>query len=57
MQLEKLSTESATQQWHDASPRLVAMAEGDQLWLDMRSVFPRWDQQLVTAVEDLTATE
>ena len=57
LQLEKLSTESATRRWHDCSPRLVARAEGVHLWLDMRSVFPRWDQQLVTAVEDLPAAE
>ncbi|MCH7751811.1 MAG: hypothetical protein IH898_06610 [Planctomycetes bacterium] len=57
VELEKLSTESVTRQWHDSSPRLVTRVEGDQLWLDMRSVFPRWDQQLVTAVEDLKAAE
>lgn len=57
LQLEKLSTESATRKWHNGSPRLEVRVEGDQLWLDMRSVFPRWDQQLVTAVEDLSAAE
>ncbi len=57
IELEKLSAESATRQWHDGSPRLVARVEGERLWLDLRSVFPRWDQQLVTAVEDLPAAE
>jgi len=55
LQLENLSCESAMQAWHDGSPRLAARLEVDQLWLDLRSVFPRWDQQLVAAVEDLSS--
>jgi len=35
----------------EASPQLIARTERDELWLDLRSVFPRWDQQLVAEVD------
>ncbi len=33
------------------SPVIVGREQQDALWLDLRAVFPRWDQQLVTALE------
>lgn len=57
VQPAKLATENVLQQWHDRSPRLVPRTQDDSLWLDLRAVFPRWDQQLVAAVEDLKPAE
>ncbi len=34
-----------------AAARVVAREQQDAVWLDLRSVFPRWDQQLVAAFE------
>lgn len=36
-----------------SSPGLLTRAEGDRLLIDLRPVFPRWDQQLIAAVEGL----
>ena len=55
--LKDLSTDEVIGQWRDSSPRLVARVDGDQLFLDLRSVFPRWDQQLVSAVENLAVAK
>jgi hypothetical protein len=33
-----------------ASPQILARVQQEEIWLDLRGVFPRWDQHLVTAV-------
>ena len=43
-------------QLHEANPRIIFRQEQNeqhegQLWLDLRGVFPRWDQHLVAAFE------
>ncbi len=37
----------------EAAPKLLIRVESDRLLLDLRSVFPRWDQQLVARIEAL----
>lgn len=32
-------------------PVIVPRLEGDSIWLDFRSIFPRWDQQLAAALQ------
>lgn len=54
--LQNLSADDVFEQWSEASPRVAARAVGKQVQLNLRSVFPRWDQQLVTAVENLTVS-
>ena len=45
------SVQELSQQLEAASTKVVAREQQDALWLDLRSVFPRWDQQLVAAFE------
>ena len=33
-----------------SSPHVVGREQPDAIWLDLRAVFPRWDQQVVTAL-------
>ena len=35
----------------DTSPQILARVQQEEIWLDLRGVFPRWDQHLVTALE------
>ena len=55
--LRNLSADEAIGQWSESTPRVAARPVGDQVQLNLRSVFPRWDQQLVTAVENLTVSK
>jgi len=34
----------------DATPQVVARVQENEIWLDLRGVFPRWDQHLVSAL-------
>lgn len=54
LRLESLSTDEAIRQWCETTPRVVSRTIGDEIHFDLRSVFPRWDQQLITSVENLT---
>ena len=45
------SVQDLAQLLHDSSPQVVGREQQDAIWLDMRAVFPRWDQQLVMAGE------
>jgi hypothetical protein len=35
----------------EATPQILARVQQEEIWLDLRGVFPRWDQHLVSAVE------
>jgi L-seryl-tRNA(Ser) seleniumtransferase len=35
---------------HEAAPQVVARVQHEEIWLDLRAVFPRWDQHLIAAV-------
>jgi len=35
-----------------SSPQILGREQQDAVWLDLRAVFPRWDQQLISAVEN-----
>ncbi|MDZ4658644.1 MAG: hypothetical protein SH868_13795 [Bythopirellula sp.] len=35
----------------DASPQILASVQQEEIWLDLRGVFPRWDQHLVATIE------
>jgi seryl-tRNA(Sec) selenium transferase len=35
----------------ESSPQILAQMQQEEIWLDLRGVFPRWDQQLVAAFE------
>ena len=41
----------------DAPQQIVAREVGDSWWIDLRAVFPRWDQQLVSVFQSPSATE
>ncbi len=34
----------------EASPQILARVEQEEIWLDLRGVFPRWDQHLVATI-------
>lgn len=34
----------------EATPQVLARVQQEEIWLDLRGVFPRWDQHLVAAV-------
>jgi hypothetical protein len=34
----------------EAAPQVLARVQQEEIWLDLRGVFPRWDQHLVAAV-------
>ncbi len=53
----ELTADEVIQRWREGMPRVAARAAGKQVHLDLRSVFPRWDQQLVSAVENLTVSK
>lgn len=57
LRLEHCSAEAALAKWHTMTPRVIARFQGNTLELDLRSVFPRWDEQLLTAVENLTVAK
>ena len=46
------SGEHLAQRLRANSPQIIARKQQDSIWLDMRAIFPRWDQQLVSAVEN-----
>ena len=48
---EGRTAEHLAQHFHQATPQVVGRVAEDALWIDFRAVFPRWDQQLVTAVQ------
>jgi seryl-tRNA(Sec) selenium transferase len=35
----------------EAAPQVLARVQQDDIWLDLRGVFPRWDQHLVSALQ------
>lgn len=45
------SVQDLSQRLLGAATRVVAREQQDAVWLDLRSVFPRWDQRLVAALE------
>lgn len=45
------SAERLGQRFEQALPSVVGRVAGDVFWLDFRAVFPRWDQQIVSALE------
>jgi len=47
----KGSVESLAKLLEAAAPQVIGRIEDDALWLDFRAIFPRWDQQLVTALD------
>lgn len=49
----ELPLEEAAERLASGSPKISFRTDDESLILDMRSVFPRWDQQLVSAVEML----
>jgi len=51
------STERLVESLQASSPQIVGREQQDAIWLDMRAIFPRWDQQLVTAVRHLDESE
>lgn len=36
--------------FQEASPQVLTRVQNDEIWLDLRSVFPRWDQHLVAVL-------
>ncbi len=46
------SSQSLAQLLRASSPAILGREQQDAIWLDLRAVFPRWDQQLVAAVEE-----
>jgi len=51
------SVQDLARQLQEAAWPVVGREEQGALLLDLRSVFPRWDQQLVAAVEDLPVAD
>ncbi len=45
------STKRLAQALQASSPQIIGREQPDAIWLDMRAIFPRWDQQLVSAIE------
>jgi len=35
-----------------SSPQVIGREQQDAVWLDLRATFPRWDQQIITALEN-----
>lgn len=35
----------------EATPQVIGRTMGEEFWLDFRAIFPRWDQQLIAAVD------
>ena len=53
LETRQQSAETIANSLAECIPSLLATVENEQLCLDLRSVFPRWDQQLVAALEGL----
>ncbi len=49
--------EEVAKRWSDLSPQVSVRAVQDALRMDLRSVFPRWDQTLIDTVEGLANDE
>ena len=45
------SAEQLSQRFEQATPQMVGRVEEEVFLLDFRAIFPRWDQQLVAALE------
>jgi len=44
--------ERLVQSLRASSPQILGREQSDAIWLDMRAIFPRWDQQLVSALDE-----
>ena len=47
---EEVRYEAVIAALQEAAPQVIARAEQEEIWLDLRSVFPRWDQHLIAAL-------
>jgi seryl-tRNA(Sec) selenium transferase len=56
LKFRQLSPGKVIERWQESTPRLAVRAVGDQIHVDLRAVFPRWDQQLASAVENLASS-
>jgi len=57
LRLADQSAEEVAKRWSVSSPRVSVRVVQDAIRLDMRSVFPRWDQDLVKMAERLASDE
>ncbi|NOY29858.1 MAG: hypothetical protein GXP28_06670 [Planctomycetes bacterium] len=44
--------ERLAQSLRASSPQILGREQADAIWLDMRAIFPRWDQQLISALDE-----
>jgi len=55
LQWEGLSASDAAERLQTGPQPIAVRVEQETVWIDLRSVFPRWDQELVSAVLEVTA--